>query len=159
MLTFLWVVGSACTDQPRDGSVPQTRNQTYSGYYPGANVRVSVQIKKVFSSEWKEFSWSTTSPTAAFTDACGVAWHSWSAHVTLPLFNSPYWHLVPFGLPTVYLRTRAVAAGGTVLASFNENADACLQQQTCGNAAAVNCGNGDGEISLSCGFPCGWSMP
>jgi len=158
VLTCLWGGGSACTDQPRSGAFPETRNQTYSGYYPGPNVRVSVQIKKAFSSDWKEFSWATTSPTAAFTDGCGVAWHSWATHVTLPLSNTPYWHLTPFGLPKVYLVTRAVVGSGTPLTSFAKNANECIQQYTCGIDAAANCGKANGEIELSCGFPCSWSL-
>lgn len=158
LLAFALLFGSACTDQPRNGSTPASRNQTYSGYAQFPNLRVSVQIKKLRGSNagWTEFSWATTSPSPAFTDNCNVPWYPWTAHVTLPSYPGDYWDVVPIGLPTTYLQTRAVASGtGTVLASYDQDADKCIQQYACGQDVITHCSKPDGVIKLVCpGHPC-----
>ena len=151
---------SACMSTPRNGQHYSDVRQDvfFSGRVIVASQRVDVQLRNRQTGAWVPFR-SFYAGTSAYVDASGTPWYEWGGSARIPT-DYRYWEMTP-GSPAdafshMRVNVRAVSADGTVLDTFDVNADGCVNSHLGEGIASVivNCRSSStpvASITASCG--------
>jgi hypothetical protein len=157
LCAMLVVFATQCLNHPRDGQTSASKSTAvaFDGFIPKPSTAVQIFV---FNNSTGNFDPVAHAPivsdTNGYTDKAGTTWYAFSASVQLPS-GSSYWS-IGTGLSNA-AKVRVVAAGGS-LATFDVNADACMQAQTSGIAVLTNCHSDNSPtavVNATCGGPGG----